>query len=356
MSTVLLDCRWMAHGGPGRVTELVLRSLAELRPPHRFVLWGPAEVEAWSWPGSELVTRSSDPARGRGQRDLLAVPRCDLAVFMHQQRPLRPMPALTFILDTISLRNARSALDRRLKRAFMKRAAAMSRAVLTISDYSRACIRRDLGVADDRVSVLRLPADADLARRVLELRGTLPAVDRALFVGWFGPHKNLARLVAAFARSRFAASGGRLLLVGGSVEEAATLSGQLEPAQRACVDVRSRCSQAELEHLFATSLFLVQPSLEEGFGLPAWEALTCGLPVCVSDGGSLPEITFGMGTTFAATSSDAMVAAVDRCADQARGAAPGAASTASQAFLARAPTLEAFGVRFMSLVEAHLPR
>ncbi len=344
----------MAHGGPGRATELLLRGLGIVRPRHRFVLWGPPEIETWAWPGTEVVTRESDPSRGRGQRDALAVPRCDLAVFMHQQRPLRPVPALTVIHDTIALHIAASALDRWLKRAFLRRAAAMSRAVITSTDYAKRCIQRDLGVDADRVSVLPLPADHELAQRVGDLRRHHPVVDRALFVGWFGPHKNLRRLLDAFPRSGFARAGGRLLLVGGSADETSRLLDQLGPTERRCVDIRSRCSQTELEHLFATSRFLVQPSLDEGFGLPAWEALTCGLPLCVSDGGSLPEVTYGLGTTFPATSTDAMVDALDRCAASARGAPADAADAASQAFLAKAPTLEGYGESFTRLVQAHI--
>jgi glycosyltransferase involved in cell wall biosynthesis len=35
---------------------------------------------------------------------------------------------------------------------------------------------------------------------------------------------------------------------------------------------------------------LVMPSLEEGFGLPVLEAMACGVPVVVSNRGSLPEV------------------------------------------------------------------
>ena len=49
-------------------------------------------------------------------------------------------------------------------------------------------------------------------------------------------------------------------------------------------------SEPELDRLFATSRALVQPSLEEGYGLPAVEAAAVGLPVAASRTGYAPEI------------------------------------------------------------------
>jgi alpha-1,3-rhamnosyl/mannosyltransferase len=37
-------------------------------------------------------------------------------------------------------------------------------------------------------------------------------------------------------------------------------------------------------------MMLVLPSYEEGFGLPVLEAMACGVPVIVSNRGSLPEV------------------------------------------------------------------
>jgi glycosyltransferase involved in cell wall biosynthesis len=53
-----------------------------------------------------------------------------------------------------------------------------------------------------------------------------------------------------------------------------------------------------LAHLYAAASLLVIPSLEEGFGLPAVEAMTSGTPVISSDRGSLPEIMGEAGRYF----------------------------------------------------------
>jgi glycosyltransferase involved in cell wall biosynthesis len=51
-----------------------------------------------------------------------------------------------------------------------------------------------------------------------------------------------------------------------------------------------RVTTAELVHLYNRAEMLVCPSLYEGFGLPAGEAMACGLPVASTTGGALPEV------------------------------------------------------------------
>jgi D-inositol-3-phosphate glycosyltransferase len=54
-------------------------------------------------------------------------------------------------------------------------------------------------------------------------------------------------------------------------------------------------SGLEMAALYGASLGLVFPSLHEGFGLPAVEALACGTPCVVADTGGLPEVTGRLG-------------------------------------------------------------
>jgi glycosyltransferase involved in cell wall biosynthesis len=241
-------------------------------------------------------------------------------------------------------------VSRALKRRFLQRVVDTSQQIITISEHSKASIMRDLGVPDARIELVRFPFDDAFAERVLTLRKAVARRDIALFVGGFLPHKNLPRLLAAFAATRFCAGGGELVLVAGTPEQARTFADGLDARQRGYVRVRPPCPQADLDELFATSLFLVQPSLEEGFGLPAWEALCCGLPVCVSEGGALPEVTKGYADPFPATSTAAMAAAIDRCAATARGVDAEAASDLSARVRADAPTVRQFGARFAGVV------
>jgi glycosyltransferase involved in cell wall biosynthesis len=53
-----------------------------------------------------------------------------------------------------------------------------------------------------------------------------------------------------------------------------------------------------LAGLYANATLFVLPSQDEGFGLPALEAMASGTPVIVSDGGALPEIVGEAGVVF----------------------------------------------------------
>lgn len=350
---ILVDCRWLSAGGPGRATSHLLRGLAEVRPPGRWLLWGGPGVAALAWPGAEVVLTSSDPRAMFGQRAWLRVPDCDLAVFLHQIRPMCSVPSLTWIHDTIQLRFAGNRLARGAKTAFLRRIAAISREILTPTEYAKSCIHRDLGVGEEKITVAPYPFDDDFVARVLCLREARAATNVALYVGRFASHKNLPRLVAAFGRTDFRRAGGRLVLVGGSAAEIRGLGRRLTLSERSFVELRPRCSQAELDGLFATSLLAVQPSLDEGFGLPAWEALSCGLPLCVSDGGALPEVTSGLVQPFPATSIEAMASAIDGCAQGARDH-PDSYMELSYRLKKRAPSLAAFGVQVHRVVADQL--
>jgi glycosyltransferase involved in cell wall biosynthesis len=57
---------------------------------------------------------------------------------------------------------------------------------------------------------------------------------------------------------------------------------------------------------------LVMPSFVEGFGIPALEAMTLGVPVIASRGGALPEVIGGAGLHFDATDPHGLADALDR--------------------------------------------
>ncbi|MFZ5807154.1 MAG: glycosyltransferase family 4 protein [Verrucomicrobiota bacterium] len=112
-----------------------------------------------------------------------------------------------------------------------------------------------------------------------------------LFVGNVKPHKNLDRLLDAFNQNKEHIPHD-LVVVG---KKEGFITGDKSIMQKAAtLDNRVRftgeVSDAQLKQYYAWADFLCFPSLYEGFGLPALEAMACGCPVLTSNVTSLPEV------------------------------------------------------------------
>ena len=78
------------------------------------------------------------------------------------------------------------------------------------------------------------------------------------------------------------------------------------------IEFRSGLSREELAYEFQSATLLVSPSLYEGFGLPAAEAMSCGTPVIVTDGGALPEVAGDAARIVPKANSEALAREIDR--------------------------------------------
>lgn len=79
-----------------------------------------------------------------------------------------------------------------------------------------------------------------------------------------------------------------------------------------CITFHSQLSQAALITLYNRASIVVCPSIYEGFGLPAAEALACGRAVISSDGGALPEVVGDAGVIVNAGDADALAQAIQQ--------------------------------------------
>jgi glycosyltransferase involved in cell wall biosynthesis len=107
-----------------------------------------------------------------------------------------------------------------------------------------------------------------------------------VIVGSPAPHKNIG-LILGMA-GRLAEAGLDVAVTG--LHDSRVLKGQRPASGAREVRWLGRVTDNELAALLRDSLCLAFPSLEEGFGLPALEAMALGCPVVTSDRASLPEL------------------------------------------------------------------
>jgi glycosyltransferase involved in cell wall biosynthesis len=184
-------------------------------------------------------------------------------------------------------------------------------AVITPSLYTGQLVIDRLGVDADRVYAC--PPGAPRWRD-LGGRPNTPSDGYVLFFGTLEPRKNVGTLLDAYAAlARTSRKVPRLVIAGAATADASGWLARIaEPPLKEHVVHIGYVRHDEREQLYAGARALVLPSLDEGFGLPVLEAMSAGIPVIVSDRGSLPEVVGSGGTVLPADAPDAWAGALER--------------------------------------------
>ena len=190
-----------------------------------------------------------------------------------------------------------------LRKVAYDRSARRARIVVVPSEFVRTRVVERLRLSAEKIRVIPhgidhgvfFPAEEPTEREPFLLYPARP---------W--PHKNHARLLAAFAQVRAERPELRLVLTGGGHDGRAVRPG---------VDVMGLVSRDELVSLLRRASALIFPSLYEGFGAPPLEAMACGCPVAASAAGSLPEVCGDAALLFDPRSVDAIADAIRRVLD-----------------------------------------
>lgn len=189
--------------------------------------------------------------------------------------------------------------------------------ILTVSEASRADLLRCYRVPPEKVTVVPegvsphyRPVPDGLERRaVLERYGI--RAPYVLTVGVIEPRKNLPTLLAAFDELRRQGLRHQLVVVGprGWLDEPIVRQAQ---ARTPHVHLTGYVAEADLPAVYSGAEVLAYPSLYEGVGLPALEAMACGTPVVASNASALPEVVGDAGLLVSPMDIEAWVEALGR--------------------------------------------
>jgi glycosyltransferase involved in cell wall biosynthesis len=330
--------------GFGRFARQLLDALSRQTTHHRFIVFVdrpsaeqvevPESLDRVIVDVAEAPSRAASAGGQRRWRDMFAMGRAvarsgiDLMYFpaTYSFFPVWNVEKLVVTMhDTLPLSHPELVFPSlggriawRLKEAVASRWADR---IVTVSETSRQALQAWSGWSAQRFRVITEGPDPVFVPRaddpqsvdVLGRYALSPDERFLLYVGGLSPHKNLSRLVEAFAQG--APAEVKLLLVGDvhdvfhtCVPEIRAVIGKHDMDDR--VVMTGYVPDDDLVFLYSHAYALVQPSLMEGFGLPAVEAMACGTPVISSRAGSLPEVVGEAGVYFDPTDVDSMSEAI----------------------------------------------
>jgi glycosyltransferase involved in cell wall biosynthesis len=251
--------------------------------------------------------------------------RADLIHVPYWAPPLSArVPSVVTIHDLIPLilKEYRGGPLARMYTGLVAAAARGAALILTDSEASRQDILRHLNVPAARVRAIYLAADPKFTSRpdaidraAVRRKYDLPD-DYVLYLSGFDPRKNVETALQVYTWAQDAIGPTHPLVVAGRLPEA---------GKRFFVDPREIARRIEVEDalrfigevdeedivaLYQGATALLYPSRYEGFGLPALEALACGVPVVGSNAASIPEVVGDAGVLVDPDDARAMAGAL----------------------------------------------
>jgi glycosyltransferase involved in cell wall biosynthesis len=189
----------------------------------------------------------------------------------------------------------------------MKRAAQKSRKIITVSNATRQEIVDHLSVSSEKIVVTYEGVDASL-NRITNNELRIKEKNYFLYVGNAYPHKNLERLLLAFKEIVEKRKNSRLVLVGRKDFFYKRLEKRIaELGLKNTIHILQDVSDSELQSLYRNAHAVVLPSLMEGFGLPAVEAMANLQRLIVSDIPAFREVCGGAGIYFDPNDTQSLV-------------------------------------------------
>lgn len=180
--------------------------------------------------------------------------------------------------------------------------------LVTVSEASRSDIATDFSVPETSLKIVHNGIDTEAFK-------PLPHIEPEPFTVMAtasadAPLKGLDYLIHAIAKLEHELPDLKLNVLGKLKQDGDTakLIQRLNIGHR--IHFHSGLTTEEVAELYASATCAVVPSIYEGFGLPAGEAMACGVPIISTDGGALPEVVGDAGITVPTRDSDAIASAI----------------------------------------------
>ncbi len=311
------------NAGISRYIQGIVSRLTQVEGDERYLLYTNEQLHAWPEVEGPRMRLSRSPfattapiARilweqlvlpALAQRDGLDLLHCPLNV----QPVAGTCPVVLTIHDVTFLKypDRLNALRQRYLATLTRYSARRARRVLADSAATRQDVVEAFGVPADRIDVVYPAFDADFRPLEPADREALAQLDafRArhglpqrviLYLATLEPRKNVDRLVHAYSRLVRHGIPHALVLAGGKGWGYETIFRAIEEhGLQERVMLPGYVSRDEQPLWYSAADLFVYPSQYEGFGLPALEAMACGVPVITSNASSLPEVVGSAGMT-----------------------------------------------------------
>lgn len=301
MSHIVIDAREL-RTSTGRYVERLLHNLQKLDHHNDYtVLLKPKDIAGWQ-PTNQNFTAVPCPheeftfAEQIGLKLQIEKLKPDLVHFAMTQQPISYRgKVVTTIHDLTTLRfdnPAKNKLVFKFKQGVysyvVNRVASKSLAIMTPTQFVKDDLVDYTGINPDKVTVTLEAGDA--VSDPAELYPGLKGERFILYLGRPTPHKNLERLIDAFVELKGQHPDLKLVLAGKKDSNYERIETGVKAKNINNVIFTDFISDGQLRWLFENCAAYVFPSLSEGFGLPALEAMMLGAPVVSSDATCLPEV------------------------------------------------------------------
>jgi glycosyltransferase involved in cell wall biosynthesis len=301
MKKVVIDAR-ESGTSTGRYIDRLVENLHKLKPNHEIILLAkPHRVEHFKEiaPGFTTIetpykefTFSEQISYLRQLQKLKA----DLVHFGKTEQPvLYRGKVVTTVHDLITARFRNPAknflvfsIKQLVYKLVVKIVASKSKGIIVPSNF----VKKDL-IAYTKIKSKKITVTYEASDQIKDNPVAIQELENVKFIMYVGrpqPHKNLNRLVLAFAKLQEQHPDLKLVLAGKKDLLYEELEKYVHKQNIRNVIFTGFVSEGTLRWLYEHTAAYVFPSLSEGFGLPPLEAMEHGAPVISSNATCLPEI------------------------------------------------------------------